>query len=112
MNRLDQTDEGCRLFIDFTNDLAFDLSELGFELVLFDADGQVHGLWELKSGRVGQGRSRLKAFNFADVACDAIARARFNYVFECTATDAELAADVCLDAVTLSSAAGVPLADR
>lgn len=105
LNRLEPTDQGCRVTLVLQNRLAVSIEELGVEVVLFDQDHQVNRLVTLNVGGLPEGKTRVKRFHLKGTSCSDIKRILLNDVTQCKGGD--LAPSTCLDKLKLSSRTGV-----
>ncbi len=101
LNRLEQTDGGCRLTMMFTNGLPASIDALSIEAVLFDSEGRVERFLLLKTRPLATGRTRVQQFDVRDIACGMIGRALLNDVTECDGEGLNPA--MCLAAINVTS---------
>lgn len=108
LNRVETMDAGCQTTLVMRNELAWDIADLGVELVLFDRDGVVNQFVLLTSGPLPAGRTRVKAFMFEAVRCEDLERILVNGVTRC-AGDPDAAPETCSKSLNVSSRAAVSL---
>lgn len=109
LNRLDDAGQGCRLSFVMRNATGVAIEALVIELVLFDEEGRVGSLISIDPGQLPEGKTRVKQFDVAGLACGGIGRVLVNDVAACTGDGLDAAA--CLAAIRTTSRTGVPLAD-
>lgn len=107
LNRLEAAGDGCRLSFVFRNGMAGTIEAMALELVLFDDQDRVAGLIAIDAGRLPAGKMRVRQFDIAQTACSGIKRVLVNDVTACKGSG--LASATCLDAVAVSSRAGIEL---
>ncbi len=107
LNRLEAVGEGCRLSFIFRNGLQGTIEAMALELVLFDSQDRVAGLVAIAAGRLPAGKMRVRQFDIASAACSGIQRVLVNDVTACEGGG--LVPGKCLDAIAVSSRAGVAL---
>lgn len=107
LNNLAQADTACRVTFLARNSMGVEIGELAVEIVLFDKNGQVSNILTLQTGRLTDGKSRVKPFLLRDIACDGVSQILVNDVSECSGEG--LTPQACLDAITVSSKASIPL---
>lgn len=75
---------GCRLTYVTENHLGRDLTELTWQVAVFDRNGVVSAILGLDFGTLPDGRTRVAAFDLTGQPCDQIARIVVNDVLRCT----------------------------
>jgi hypothetical protein len=101
LNRVLPVEGACRLTFVADNALGADLGRVVFETVLFTREGAVERLTLLDLGGLPAARTRVREFDMAGVACEALGRVLFNGVDTCEG--AGVAAGACADALTVGS---------
>lgn len=109
LNKLEPTDNGCRAYLLLHNGTGAPFTSLEFDLVMFDAEGVVARRVALETAPLAAGKTRLKVFDLSDLQCGGISRVLLNGVLACAGPSGRR--DGCLDAVRVSSKAGVPLVE-
>ena len=107
LNRLEKVGDGCRLSFVFRNGLSGTVEAMALELVLFDGEDRVAGLIAIDAGRLPAGKTRVRQFDFPATPCSGIARVLVNDVTACQGGG--LAPGRCLEAIEVSSRAGIDL---
>lgn len=107
LNTLTQVDTACRVTFLARNQMGVEIGDVGVEVVLFDKEGRVSSILVLKTGRLTAGKTRVKQFPLPNVACDNVSSILVNDVTECSGEG--LSAPTCLDALQVSSKAGISL---
>ncbi|WP_431285791.1 Tat pathway signal protein [Humitalea sp. 24SJ18S-53] len=77
--------DGCRLWMVLANDAtgAEPVATLRLDLVIFGADGQIARRAAVELGPVGAGRTTVRLFDLAGLACDRLGRLLVNDVLAC-----------------------------
>lgn len=101
LNKLEQNDGSCRLYMLFKNGEARAFESLKLDLVAFDRQSIVAQRLALESGPLPADKTLLKAFELSGVQCAELSRLLLNGVLACE-TSAGEAAD-CLRLVRPSS---------
>ncbi|MFS4437978.1 hypothetical protein ACMA5I_07175 [Paracoccaceae bacterium GXU_MW_L88] len=101
LNKVEPSEEACRLTFVTRNGLEADLDKLVIETVFFDEEGVVLGLKTLNLGNVSQDRPRVSAFPLSDIDCDAAASVLVNGVSACEGEGIDAAA--CGDALEITN---------
>ncbi|MGG5889846.1 Tat pathway signal protein [Falsiroseomonas sp. HC035] len=110
LNRLEPVTgaaEGCRIWMVLANDAAeaAAIASLRLDLVVFGAEGQIARRAAVELAPVGAGRTAVRLFDLAGLACDRIGRLLVNEVLTCRIGGAEMAN--CADLIRPSSRAGI-----
>ncbi len=99
----DGANGSCLLTYVATNRTDQELSQLSYQVGIFDASGIVTRLVVFEFGAFSQGRTKIIQFDMGGTPCNNISRIVVNEVAACTlATDAS-PAGFCIDALTTSS---------
>src|SRR4051812_46465743 len=108
LNTLTQANTTCRLVIVVRNNMGVALSELGLDVVFFDKDGRFDRSTLLRTGSsLPPGKSRVGQYELENLNCMSVGRILVNDVVECGGVG--LTPAICLEALTLSTKAGIPL---
>ena len=83
LNALQPTDSGCRFTFVTTNNLAGELRNAAFELVLFDKDGMVSRMTIVDFKDLPQGKTKVRQFDFSGVDCADLGRVLVNDATQC-----------------------------
>lgn len=94
LNRLEQLDSVCRVYLVFENKLGSPLEALQLELVLFDSQGFVWRRLTLDAAPIAEDKTSVKLFDLADTECDQMGRILINDLVEIAGPDGALPNDV------------------
>jgi hypothetical protein len=99
--------EGCRIWMVLANDApeAAAIASLRLDLVVFGADGQIARRAAVELAPVGAGRTAVRLFDLANLACDRIGRVLVNEVLACRIGAAEV--PNCAELIRPASRAGI-----
>ncbi|PLX37867.1 MAG: hypothetical protein C0606_06280 [Hyphomicrobiales bacterium] len=103
LNSLSQSAKGCEVSFVMRNGFETAIDALTFEIVLFDDDGRIASLLNLKAGDLPVGKTRVKQFRLAK--CERVSRILINDVSECSGTD--LTPKACLQKLNVTNRTGV-----
>lgn len=92
---------GCTLSFLIANGLDDDITQVVYETVIFDTDGQVERLTLLDFGALPAGRPRVRQFTLADTSCDQIGRVLVNGADTCEVEG--LDEIICMERLDLKS---------
>lgn len=107
LNNARQSEDICRLSFMIGNQLGTTLEDIGLEVVLLDKNGLAQDFLLLRSGRLTEGKRRIRQFDLQGVSCTDLGEILVNDVSDCQGTG--LDANLCLDALSTSSRAGIKL---
>ena len=110
LNRLEPVPgaaEGCRIWMVLANDAAGadPVASLRLDLVVFATDGQIARRAAVELGPVGAGRTAVRLFDLAGLACDRLGRLLVNDVLACRIGGRDLAD--CAERLRPASRAGI-----
>lgn len=94
LNRLEQTNGACRVYLVFTNQLKTGLNTLQLELVLFDTDGYVQRRLTLDAAPIADDKTSVKLFDLTETKCERVGRILINDVLAIAGADGALPSDV------------------
>ncbi|MBL3586098.1 hypothetical protein JMM61_11990 [Rhodovulum sulfidophilum] len=98
LNAAAETPAGaCRLTYVATNRSETGLSEIAYEVAVFDAEGIVSQLLVLDFGAMPPGKTRVVQFDMPDQPCEAISRIVVNAAPGCVRAEDGAQSPVCLD---------------
>ncbi|RAP41087.1 hypothetical protein BYZ73_11695 [Rhodovulum viride] len=98
LNAAAETPAGaCRLTYVATNRSETGLSEIAYEVAVFDAEGIVSQLLVLDFGAMAPGKTRVVQFDMPDQPCDAISRIVVNAAPGCVRAEDGAESPLCLD---------------
>jgi hypothetical protein len=106
LNSLKSVGSGCRIAFVIHNGYEVAISDLGFELVLFDKNQFVTTVLSVKAGALPRSKTRVKQFDIGKVDCGNVGRILLNDFDQCKGEG--LDAPACLKSVKLTSRAGIP----
>jgi hypothetical protein len=106
LNKLEPVSGACRAYLVLANGTGDRLVSLKLDLVMFDNDGIVSQRLAVEVAPLPAGKTSLKVFDIAGLACDRISRILLNDVRACE--DGNGARTDCLEAVSTSSRGTVP----
>lgn len=106
LNRLAPSKGGCLVTFVARNGLPAALESSSFEIVLFDTEGLVDRMTVFDFGALPAGKTVVRQFQVAGLACDGIGRLLVNDAKACSGAGVEPGA--CIAALTTASKAGVP----
>ncbi len=107
LNKLVQAGDACRMAYVFRNGLDRTIGDLGIEVVVFDAAGQVIKLLAIAPGRLIAGKTRVKQYDVKGLNCKTVGRLLINDVSRCKGEG--LDAQSCLDRLRPSTRIDVKL---
>jgi hypothetical protein len=94
LNRLEQIDAACRVYLVFSNPRDTRLETLQLELVLFDTDGYVQRRITLDAAPIVEDKTSVKLFDLAETKCERVGRILVNDVLAIAGPDGALPNDV------------------
>jgi hypothetical protein len=94
LNRLEQLDGSCRVYLVFQNGLGTPLEALQLELVLFDDQGFIQRRLTLDAAPIAADKTSVKLFDLADTQCDEMGRILVNDLLELAGPEGELPNEV------------------
>lgn len=107
LNKMEDTEQGCRSSFLVDNQTGHQLSRFQLDLVLFDADGVADKQVVLDMAPLYVDKKTLASFVFDDTACDKIGSILVNGVPTCENGAGNAIA--CVDLLEVTSRSGVPL---
>lgn len=107
LNKLDTTGADCRVTMVVVNGTTSKLDSLKLELVVFDGDGIAASHLATEFGPLVAGKTVVKAFPVAGLACEKVGRVLVNGVLACGGPDGDVAD--CIDRLSVSSRAAATL---
>ncbi|RCS24279.1 hypothetical protein DUT91_08260 [Phyllobacterium salinisoli] len=105
LNALDTSEKGCRLTFVAANEMNVQLDKVTFEMVLFNAEQRVERLALLDFKTLPAGKTKVRRFDLANIACDSISRILINDATECSGEG--LAEGACIRQLKTSSKSSV-----
>ena len=101
LNRLEPQGEACRAYLVVRNAAPDALQSLKLDLFAFDLDGVVARRIAVEVGPLTAGKTSVKLFDFAGIACPRFSRVLVNDVLACDGRDGPRTA--CLDRLATAS---------
>ena len=83
LNKLEQVGDACRAFLVIENGLEAGFETLALDLVVFDADGVIAERLAVDLAPLAPGKTSVKAFDIAGLACAEAGRFLMNGVLDC-----------------------------
>lgn len=99
----DTTDGSCRLTFVASNRLGTGMSNIAYEVAVFDANGIVSRILVLELGALSEGKTKVLQFDLAGQPCTNTSRMIVNAVAACTLEDGTVSPDLCLSGLTAGS---------
>lgn len=95
--------DSCRLTYVATNRSGKALSQISYQVGVFDAAGIVRRILVLEFGELTKGKTKIVLFDLADQKCSDISRIIVNDVAKCTLAEDSSAAGFCLNGLVTNS---------
>lgn len=102
-NAADTTNGDCRLTFVASNRLGVALTDVAYEVAVFDANGIVSRILVLELGALTEGKTKVLQFDLAGQQCGNTSRMIVNAVAACTQEDGTISADLCLSGLAAAS---------
>ncbi len=99
--------DACRFNFVFHNGVSAPIKDLVLELVVFDRQNLVDRFVLVKSGSLPKGKTRVRQFDFAGLACDKVAKLLVNEVKVCDGGGLE--PEACLARLEISGSKSIKL---
>ena len=106
LNKMQQSQSGCRLSFMAVNRLGAGLDRTALEIVVFDSEGIVSQTLVLDFGRLPEDKTKVVEFDLPR-QCEEISRVLVNDVSECAGPSEEDLAEECLNALRISNRAAI-----
>ncbi|MEQ8322987.1 MAG: Tat pathway signal sequence domain protein [Rhodospirillales bacterium] len=103
LNKVEPAGQGCRIYMVFNNQTATAIGSFKPDLVFFDKDGVIAERLVVEGGPLAAGKTRVKLFDVANLACGEIARVLLNDIRACEGRDTA----ECLSLTNTASRASV-----
>jgi len=94
LNRLEQLDGSCRVYLVFENALGTSVEALQLELVLFDSKGFIQRRLTLDAAPIAADKTSVKLFDLAETECDKMGRILVNDILKIAGPEGALPSDV------------------
>lgn len=95
----------CLVSFVIVNNIGTRIDDLTFQVVLFDSNGRVDSLIDLKSTKLPQSKTRVERFQLKGTPCGNISRILLNDVTNCSG--GTLDSDQCLAAMKVGTSSNV-----
>jgi hypothetical protein len=102
-NAADTSNGDCRLTFVAANRLGTALSDVAYEVAVFDANGIVSRILVLELGALTDGKTKVLQFDLVGQPCANTSRMIVNAVAACTQDDGTVLADLCLSGLAAAS---------
>lgn len=89
LNALQPSDKGCRFTFVAFNQLGGEVSQVAFELALFDKAGMISRLTIVDFKELPQGKTKVRQFDFPGVDCGNLGRVLVNDTTQCMGANIE-----------------------
>ncbi|MBA2126599.1 hypothetical protein DLM45_10260 [Hyphomicrobium methylovorum] len=106
MNKLEESDKGCRAYVVIKNETEKSFQSYKIDLVLFQADGVIGRRFSIDLAPLRPKKRSVKLFDIDGMACNKIGSLLINDVMECKS---EPESDSCLRELSTSSLTNVQL---
>lgn len=107
LNKLESVGDACRAYLVLSNGAGVTLKSLKLDLVMFDPEGVVTRRLAVEAAPISKGKTSIKVFDIAGMACGGISRVLLNGVMSCA--DAKAKRDDCAALIQVSHRTKVPL---
>lgn len=102
-NATDAENDSCRLTYVATNHSGKAISQIAYQVGVFDAEGIVRRILVLEFGALTVGKTKIVLFDLAEQKCSDISRIIVNDVAKCTLADDASDAGFCLKGLVTNS---------
>jgi hypothetical protein len=106
LNRMQPSQDGCRLSFMAVNRLGANLDRTALEIVIFDADSIVSQMLLLDFGQLPNQKTKVVEFDLS-LQCEEISRVLVNDVAECAAAEEQNMVEQCFNALRTSNRAEI-----
>jgi hypothetical protein len=106
LNRMQPSQDGCRLSFMAVNRLGANLDRTALEIVIFDAGSIVSQMLLLDFGQLPNQKTKVVEFDLS-LQCEEISRVLINDVAECAAADEQNMVEQCFNALRTSNRAEI-----
>ncbi|KFB09819.1 hypothetical protein [Nitratireductor basaltis] len=103
LNAAAPVDNACRLTFVATNGLEQDIGKAAFEFAIFNSDGLVERLSVLDFQDLPSGRTKVRQFDLANIACENVSRILVNDAKSCEGAEPT----ACLDQLEATTKAEI-----
>jgi hypothetical protein len=107
LNKMQQSDDGCRLSFIAVNRMGANLETTAMEVVFFDASDVVSEMLLLDFGRLPSDKTKVVEFVLQQQECEQISRVLVNDVVECSSAEVQNMTQDCFSALKTSNRAEI-----
>ena len=107
LNRVQQSQDGCRLSFIAVNRMGANLEKTAMEVVFFDASDVVSEMLLLDFGRLPTDKTKVVEFVLQQQQCEQISRVLVNDVVECSSAEQQNMTQDCFNALRTSNRAEI-----
>lgn len=107
LNKVQQSQDGCRLSFIAVNRMGANLDTTAMEVVFFDANDVVSEMLLLDFGRLPADKTKVVEFVLQQQQCEQISRVLVNDVVECSTAEEQNMTEDCFNALKTSNRAEI-----
>ena len=107
LNKVQQSEDGCRLSFIAVNRMGANLETTAMEVVFFDASDVVSEMLLLDFGRLPSDKTKVVEFVLQQQQCEQISRVLVNDVVECSSAEVQNMTRDCFSALKTSNRAEI-----
>ena len=107
LNKVQQSQDGCRLSFIAVNRMGANLETTAMEVVFFDANDVVSEMLLLDFGRLPTDKTKVVEFVLQQQQCEQISRVLVNDVVECSSAEEQNMTQDCFNALRTSNRAEI-----
>jgi len=107
LNKVQQSQDGCRLSFIAVNKMGSNLEKTAMEVVFFDADDVVSEMLLLDFGRLPTDKTKVVEFVLQQQQCEQISRVLVNDVVECSSAEVQNMTQECFKALKTANRAKI-----
>lgn len=107
LNKMQQSQDGCRLSFIAVNRMGANLETTAMEVVFFDASDVVSEMLLLDFGRLPSDKTKVVEFVLQQQECEQISRVLVNDVVECSSAEEQNMTQDCFSALKTSNRAEI-----
>ena len=107
LNKVQQSQDGCRLSFIAVNKMGSNLEKTAMEVVFFDADDVVSEMLLLDFGRLPTDKTKVVEFVLQQQQCEQISRVLVNDVVECSSAEEPNMTQECFKALKTANRAKI-----
>jgi hypothetical protein len=107
LNKVQQSQDGCRLSFIAVNRMGASLEKTAMEVVFFDANDVVSEMLLLDFGRLPTDKTKVVEFVLQQQQCQQISRVLVNDVVECSSAEQQNMTQDCFNALRTSNRAEI-----